>query len=178
MRTAGLAEWFNRMAAAAVDAADPRPLFKLLISKPYRDQIILAPRLFSPRSSNSTPSSTAAAASPTPAPAAAEHMDGSPPDGPAPVKVLDNAFRQLSHLGFCVSEGNCHTFPVAVAQQQPGAAGGGQQGKDAATDLELFASFVLSKQSEPDLAPEDLATGNWLQWDILGDLDAQGEPQA
>jgi hypothetical protein len=77
-----------------------------------------------------------------------------------------------------VSEGNCHTFPVAVTQQQSGAAGSGLQGKDANTDMELFASFVLSKQSEADLPPEDLATGNWYQWDILGDLDAsdqQGE---
>lgn len=164
-------------------ASDPTPLIKALLDKPYRDQVILSPRVFSPRQSNSSSSSSTAAGStsmggnaPAAAAAAATEvpLDGVPPTGPGPTKVLDNAPHHLSSLGFCVAEGSCHRFPVAVMQQQQKQ----REGSVADSELELFASLALSRQAEGAAAADEAASGNWLHWDVMGDTAPAGlEPQ-
>jgi hypothetical protein len=149
-----------------VHIADPTPLFKALLIKSYRNQIILSPRTMSadPSSSLLDPAATAASPAPAAAIATPEWSDvEAPADAAVPIKVLDTSFYQLSHRGFCVSEGNCLRFPVAVMQQQqPHAIL--QDPEGLGRDLVLFADFVLSQQSRD--AAEDVATGNWYHCDV------------
>jgi hypothetical protein len=92
----------------------------------------------------------------------------------SPVKLLDTSFQQLSHVGFCVAEGNCLRAPVLVTQQQQQQQGpvhkGGQQQAALAQqeDFQRFAEFVLGAQagSASNHQDGDAATGNWYRWDM------------
>lgn len=154
-----------------VCTADPTPLFKALKDKPYRNQVILSQRVWGPQPlSSSTTHASATAASPAPAAATAEASDEQPPaDGALRVKVLDNAFHQLSKTGFCVSEGSCLEFPVVVMQQQE--KGPAMQDQVVAEDVQLFADFVLSQQSSKAGADDEVATGHWYHWDTTAGAD-------
>jgi len=151
--------------------ADPTPLFKALSNKAYRGQVILAPRIFSPTTSNSTsrPHPPAPAAR---ADVATDPSDGVQSAGPDSVKVLDNSFHQLSKTGYCVAEGNCLRFPVAVMQQHPeSVSSGGSQGT-APSDTDVFANYILSRQMEQQKVQEEVATGSWYHWDMLSYVDS------
>jgi hypothetical protein len=159
---------------------DPTPFFKAISKKPYRSQIILAPRIFSttPNSNSSSNGSSSGGGGgrqtlrPHSPPVPAGHQsDQHKAQGPVPIKVLDNSFQQLSQVGFCVAEGSCFKFPVAVIQQVLGPAAAQQQqqgGQSGEPDLQMFADFVLRTQAHQREAPEDAVTGSWYQWDLLG----------
>lgn len=148
--------------------ADPTPLFKALMTKPYRNQVILSQWVWgSQAGSSSVTDASATAASPDPAAATAEVSDEqAAADGAARVKVLDNAFHQLSSTGFCMPDGTCLQFPV-VAMQQQHQAGPALQDQAADRDVQLFADFVLSRQSGTGGAEEEVATGHWYHWDTM-----------
>jgi hypothetical protein len=53
-----------------------------------------------------------------------------------------------------------------------------KQGSVADSELELFASLVLSRQAEGAAATDEAASGNWLHWDVMGDTAPAGlQPQ-
>lgn len=147
--------------------ADPTPMFKALSSKAYRNQVILAPRIFSPTASSS---STGRPQPPAPAARAdvtTEPSDQAPSAGPDSVKVLDNSFHQLSRTGYCVAEGNCLRFPVVVSQQHPESVSSGQLHGTTPLDTDLFANYILSSPAEQHKMQEEVATGSWYHWDML-----------
>lgn len=150
--------------------ADPTPFFKALVSKPYRGQVILAPRISGPAKSKSStsssmPGSDTGAADESDSPATPQLPDDVHAGGSEPIKVLDNSFHQLSQNGFCVAEGNCTKFPVVVAQQSPNTDQSAQLGAAEQQDLELFASYIWAQRGSSGMAAEhDPPSGSWLHW--------------
>ena len=135
-------------------------MFKALINKPYRDQVILAPRISGPQASSSSSLSTQGTS------ALDQLTDEAHPTGPGVTKLLDNSFHHLSQLGFCVTEDNCVKFPVLVVQQ----AKDGQLKQAASSDYAMFADYMLLQQSTADGANRDgIPTGSWYHWELLDD---------
>jgi aryl-phospho-beta-D-glucosidase BglC (GH1 family) len=119
---------------ARTGISDPNPFFKALLTRPYLNNVVVAPHVYPPSISKA-------------------QSDFS---GPKLFARLDRSFGTLNQAGYC-SGGKCHRFPIVI-----GETGSAMRIREDAQMLPDFARYLSA--TGPGADGQHQAVSGWFWW--------------